>query len=108
VGIAGTPSAELQAADCSNATLPQYIVAIDGSNAEVNVVNGYPGARIGYCTVASVLLNVKRIDELDMSRPVDPVEFRKTEDVSTIDAALPGSNVVTRDHSSARNSFRES
>ena len=82
-------------------------MAIDGSNPEVKVRNGYPGARVGYCTVASVLLNIRLIDELDKSRPIDPVEFRKTETVSTIDAALPGSNVVTHDNISARDSFRE-
>jgi NurA domain len=87
--------------------LPEYIVAIDGSNPEVQVRNGYPGARVGYCTVASVLLNMKLIEELDKSRPIDPVEFRKTETVSTIDAALPGSNIVTHDNISARDSFRE-
>lgn len=87
--------------------LPAFVVAIDGSNAEVNVKNGYPGAKIGYCTVASVLLNVKEMDRLDENRPVDPMEFRKTEEASTIDAALPGSNVVTRSHKVARDSFRE-
>jgi hypothetical protein len=87
--------------------LPDFIVAIDGSNAEVDVENGYPGARVGYCTVASVLLDIGKLDELDADRPVNPVEFRKTESPSTIDAALPGSNVVTRDHTSAKESFRE-
>jgi hypothetical protein len=91
----------------ASAGLPEYIVAIDGSNPEVSVRNGYPGARVGYCTVASVLLNMKLIDELDVHRPIDPVEFRKTETVSTIDAALPGSNVVTHKNVSARDSFRE-
>jgi hypothetical protein len=45
---------------------------------------------------------------LDENRPVDPREFRQTEEASTVDAALPGSNVVTRTHASARDSFRES
>jgi hypothetical protein len=101
------PVAQPQAVPGSEASLPHYIVAIDGSPAEVSVVNGYPGARVGYCTVASVLLNMRLIDQLDAARPVNPVDFRKTEQVSTIDAALPGSNVVTRDHMSARDSFRE-
>src|SRR5688572_23724307 len=87
--------------------LPDFVVAIDGSNAEVDVVNGYPGAKVGYCTVASVLLNLKRIRELDDARPVNPVDFRLTEEAATVDAALPGSNVVTRDHLSSRDSFRE-
>ncbi|MEX2375058.1 MAG: DNA double-strand break repair nuclease NurA [Dehalococcoidia bacterium] len=88
--------------------LPDFVVAIDGSNAEVDVVNGYPGAKVGYCTVASVLLNLKKVNELDEARPVNPADFRETEEAATIDAALPGSNVVTRDHVSARDSFRES
>lgn len=88
--------------------LPDFVIAIDGSTTEVDVVNGYPGAKVGYCTVASVLLNLKRVNALDENRPVDPAEFRKTEESATIDSALPGSNVVTRDHISARDSFRES
>ena len=39
--------------------------------------------------------------------PVDPREFRKTEEASTLDAAMPGCNVVTRTHTSAIESFRE-
>lgn len=88
--------------------LPSYVVAIDGSNAEVDVRNGYPGAKVGYCTVASVLLNLAEMSRLDEQRPVNPLEFRRTEEASTVDAALPGSNVVTRNHTSAHDSFRES
>jgi len=87
--------------------LPIFAVAIDGSWAEVDVKNGYPGAKVGYCTVASVLLDLQKIEELDASRPIDPREFRKTEEASTLDAAMPGCNVVTRTHSSAMDSFRE-
>ena len=87
--------------------LPDFIVAIDGSNAEVDVKNGYPGAKIGYCTVASVLLNLRLIDQLDEQRPVDPRQFRQTEQAATIDAALPGSNVITHTNTSACDSFRE-
>jgi len=90
-----------------NAKMPDYAFAIDGSHAEVDIINGYPGAKVGYVTVASVLLNLKRIDELDENRPIDPREFRKTEEASTLDAAMPGCNVVTRTHTSALESFRE-
>lgn len=87
--------------------LPEFVVAIDGSQAEVDVRNGYPGAKVGYLSVASVLLDLEAIDALDERRPSDPIEFRKTEQAATIDAALPGSNVVTRTHTSARVAFRE-
>ena len=52
--------------------LPSFVVAIDGSNHEVPVRNGYPGASLGYLTVASVLLDLERIDQLDECRPVNP------------------------------------
>jgi NurA domain-containing protein len=94
-------------APTSNAKLADYAFAIDGSYAEVDVRNGYPGAKVGYVTVASVLIDLKRIGELDEDRPVDPREFRKTEEASTLDAAIPGCNVVTRTHTSAAESFRE-
>jgi hypothetical protein len=102
------PSIVPQQAPDDGSHPPDLLVAIDGSMAEVPVKNGYPGAKVGYCTVASVLLNLRLIDTLDVDRPVNPVEFRATEEASTIDAALPGSNVVTRDHLSARHSLRES
>ena len=52
-------------------------------------------------------MNLRAVDRLDESRPVDPVEFRRTEEAAAVDAALPGANVITRNHASARDSFRE-
>ena len=104
---AGASNIEPEEPPLSARPLPQFVVAIDGSWAEVDVKNGYPGAKIGYCTVASVLLDLGKVDQLDSSRPIDPREFRKTEEASTLDAAMPGCNVVTRTHTSAKESFRE-
>jgi len=102
-----SPVVQPVAAPAIDTDLPSLIVAIDGSMAEVPVKNGYPGAQVGYCTVASVLLNLREVDRLDVARPIDPKSFRKTEQPATIDAALPGTNVVVRNHTSARDSFRE-
>ena len=87
--------------------VPLNAVAIDGSYVELPVRSGYPGASVGYVTVAGVVLNLMRLEELDRDRPIDPVEFRKTETAATIDEALPGSNVVTGEHPSAPTAFRE-
>src|SRR5467141_1435521 len=87
--------------------MPSLVLAIDGSHAEVDVRNGYPGAKIGYCSVASVVLNLAEVDRLDASRPVSPIDFRRTEEPSSDASALPGCNVITRDHTSAKDSFRE-
>jgi hypothetical protein len=106
-GDGGSAAPDPTPAPETSGELPEFIVAVDGSAAEVDVKNGYPGARVGYCTVASVLLNLREVDALDDHRPVDPRSFRQTEQASTIDAALPGANVVVRNHTSARASFRE-
>ena len=74
---------------------------------QVPVKIGFPGAHVGYLTVASVLLDLGAVARLDSARPADPVAFRKTEEAATVDAALPGSNVVTRTHKSAKVAFRE-
>ena len=87
--------------------LPSLVLAIDGSVAEVDVKNGYPGAKVGYCSVASVIMNLAEVERLDNSRPVNPIDFRKTENPSSDATALPGCNVITRDHVSACDSFRE-
>jgi hypothetical protein len=102
----GSPAIPV-AAPSAPESLPEFTVAVDGSYAEVDVRNGYPGAKVGYCSVASVLVNLLAVDRLDESRPANPVEFRRTEEAAAVDAALPGSNVITRDHSTARDSFRE-
>lgn len=87
---------------------PDWILAIDGSHAEVDVQNGFPGAEASYLTVASVLINLAKTYELDKQRPVDPKEFRKLEEADSIDWALPGCNVISEGETSATASLRKS
>jgi hypothetical protein len=103
----GAASLTPRKAPTSSGDLPRYVLAVDGSHAEVDVRVGYPGAKVGYCTVASVLLDMTLINDLDVIRPFDPEKFRETEKAAAVDAAFPGSNVVTRRQKSARASFRE-
>lgn len=85
---------------------PTYVVAVDGSHAEVSVRNGFPGAEVSYITVASVLVDVAKRKELDQHRPVNPQEFAKTQDAESIDCALPGCNVILKGEMSAEASLR--
>ena len=87
---------------------PNYLIAIDGSHAEVDIKNGFPGAEASYVTVASVILDVAKIKQLDQQRPVNPKEFRTTEKAESIDCALPGCNIITEGESSAEASLRKS
>ncbi len=86
---------------------PDWVLAIDGSHQPVTVENGFPGAEVGYVTVASVLLDIAKVVQLDADRPVDPREFRTTQHTESIDSALPGCNVVIDNHLSARDSLRD-
>ena len=92
----------------SSSWMPTWILGIDGSHAEVAIRNGFPGAEASYVTVASVLLNVAKIRELDQQRPVNPKEFRTTERAESIDCALPGCNVICEGEGSAEASLRKS
>lgn len=87
--------------------IPDFIIAIDGSNIPVEIENGFPGAELGYVTVASVLLDLAKQRELDKQRPVNPREMRKTRAPSSLDKALPGTNVVVDNEDSAVASLRK-
>lgn len=85
---------------------PDLILAIDGSNITIKAKNGYPGAEMGYITVASVLLDLNLIDKIEKQDFTDPREFRETEKASSIEAVFPGWNVVIDDEEDPRASFR--
>src|SRR5687768_12936907 len=70
---------------CPSDWLPRFVLAVDGSHAEVQVRNGFPGAEASYITVASVIVDLAKTIELDARRPVDPVDFRKLEQADSID-----------------------
>ncbi len=88
--------------------LPQWVLAVDGSNMPVEVENGFPGAEAGYITVAAVLLDMARMKEMDQSRPANPHEFQKLQNAESIDWLLPGCNVIADDETDAKPSFRRS
>lgn len=87
--------------------LPDLAVAIDGSEIAHQVDNGYPGAEVGYVTASAVLLNIKSLKAADEARPIDPKAFRKLQTAQSIDAGLPGSNIVLDSCEDASASFRK-
>lgn len=86
---------------------PDLIIAIDGSRHEVKIENGFPGAEIGYITVASVLLFLNKVREHSKQEFIDPKKFRETEKAETIDTVFPGCNVIIDDETSAKSSMRK-
>lgn len=87
--------------------IPDLVLAIDGSHLPAKAENGFPGAEFGYITIASVLIDLKKIDELEKNSFIDPREFRKTEKASTIESVFPGCNVIIDSEKSAKASMRK-
>ena len=93
--------------DLTESTLqPDLVLAIDGSNLAAKVENGFPGAEFGYITIASVLIDLKLIGELEKKEFVEPKKFRETEKASTIESVFPGCNVILDTERSAKSSLR--
>lgn len=86
--------------------IPDMILAIDGSYQCVPVKNGYPGAEVGYVTVASVLMLMKDIKKLSQKEFIDPKKFRETEKASAFDAVFPGCNIIIDSEKSPKASLR--
>ena len=85
---------------------PDLILAVDGGRQPVEVQNGYPGAEIGYITVAAVLILLDKLREVAAEDIINPVEYRKTQKKSSIDTALPGRGVIIDDERSPEASMR--
>jgi len=86
--------------------VPDYIIAVDGSRQETKVRNGFPGAEVGYITVATVMLDVALMRKLDAQRPASPKAYRNTEAASSTDSVFPGSNVLFGEDETSRISLR--
>lgn len=85
---------------------PDLVLAVDGSNLAAKAVNGYPGAEFGYITIASVLIDLKLVRELEKNEFISPKRFRDTEKASTIDSVFPGCNVILDNEKNAKTSLR--
>ena len=55
-----------------SSNVPDLVVAIDGSRFESNIENGFPCATVGYVNVASVLLDMSKMREVESSALIEP------------------------------------
>ena len=85
---------------------PDLILAVDGSYLSAEVKTGYPGAEIGYITVAGVLILLDKLRKISADEIINPVEYRETRKRSSIDTALPGRGVVIKDEKTPESSMR--
>jgi len=85
---------------------PDYVLAIDGSHLEGQPEKGYPGAEFGIVTIASVLIDLKKVSQYEKSDFIDPKAFRETEKASSQESLFPGCNIVIDSEKDAKSSLR--
>jgi hypothetical protein len=85
---------------------PDWILAIDGSHLEGHPEKGYPGAEYGVVTIASVLIDLKKIAQYEKSDFIDPKKFRETEKASSQESLFPGCNIVIDSEKDSKSSLR--
>ena len=90
----------------SHGRRPDLLLAIDGGYMSVEVDTGYPGAEIGYVTIAAVLILMDKLTDVAKSEIINPVEHRKTQKRSSIDTAIPGRGVVLKGEETPGRSMR--
>lgn len=75
---------------------PHRVVAIDGSNIVKAVRNGFPGAEAGLIQISAVIIDPKGLMALAPADIPRPQVFHKMERAKTLEAVLPGANVVRK------------
>ena len=73
------------------------IIVIDGSTVTSAVRTGYPGAEAALLQLAAVIIDLEALRNLVPGSIPRPSSIRGMEDCTTLDAVLPGKNVVRRD-----------
>ncbi|PRR73698.1 DNA double-strand break repair nuclease NurA [Neomoorella humiferrea] len=86
--------------------LPRFVVAIDGSSTRVPVENGFPGAEVGFVSIALVLLDLEQIKYLSEEKFPPPPRVDRTVRTGAGEFVLPGCNVHRRDDLDPKHSFR--
>lgn len=74
--------------------LPLRVVAIDGSSITHKVRNGFPGAEASLVMLSVVFIDVSKLAGIKPDEIPSPRVFNEMDRASTLDAVLPGANVV--------------
>jgi len=93
----------------NNDTLPEKIIAIDGSYYEASVHSRIPSTKVGYVKIGSLLIDRSQYRDLRVlnNRFVDPFLVAKMQDNnSPMTFPFPSSNIVLKGKKNVRDSFR--
>lgn len=94
------PSAE-------GSTLPQRVIALDGSFYEASIDEKLPSTKIGYVKVGAILIHLSEFQALRQGEFVDPFRVaRLKENNDALTFSLPSANIRTKGRSTVTEAFR--
>lgn len=76
---------------------PKWVIAVDGSNVNETVQNGFPSADASLVTLSVVFIDISKLKMNSPGEILRPRVFREMEKAKSLDAVLPGANVVRKD-----------
>lgn len=88
-------------------SLPQFVIAVDGSNHEVSIDDKLPSTKFGFIKVGVVLIDLREFDNLTVNNFVDPFRVAALKNKNTsLSFFVPSANIKWQDHDNVRDSFR--
>jgi hypothetical protein len=87
--------------------LPDYVVAIDGSNYESSIDDKLPSTKVGFIKLGAVLISLEKFGALRDGRFVDPFRVAALQDDNAaLTFSIPSANIRWGGKTNVRDSFR--
>lgn len=87
--------------------LPEFVIAVDGSNHEVSLDDKLPSTKFGFIKVGVILISLKDFGNLKVNNFVDPFKVAALKKRNTaLSFFIPSANIKWQDHDNVRDSFR--
>lgn len=91
----------------SDARLPSFVVAVDGSSHESSIDDKLPSTKIGYIKVGAILIDLDKYGTLRVGKYVDPFKVAELQDDnSALTFSVPSANIRWGGKTNVRDSFR--
>lgn len=84
------------------------VIAIDGSLVTEVMKHGFPGAEASLVQIALVYIDLRKLDTNQPTKIIPPRAFNEMDTAQTLQAVLPGRNVVREDGLPPKDYFRTS
>ncbi|MFH1129741.1 MAG: DNA double-strand break repair nuclease NurA, partial [Pseudomonadota bacterium] len=91
----------------TEAKLPSFVVAVDGSSYESSLDDKLPSTKVGYVQIGALLIDLGEFGSLRVGKFVDPFKVAELQDEnSALTFSMPSANIKWGGKTNVRDSFR--